>query len=231
MFGVPDFAQREIVRRWKLSGGASLPDFAPYTAHVVRVEFFLQLAVQSSLISSERASNRVDMAYLYYLPFCMAFTSDDGLHMRTVPLFLSEKQAFIPGDELKADLAKLNEYYSALPAETLERGIFSFAPHPPLDDSFLTSRLWDRLLPDWRTRMTSGPKRSAESDAELMAQFQRMDSAKEDKSAIQVDTDSAHFLTVGRHVPIYRGKWRLISREAEKAHNKSLSSRSSGSQV
>ncbi|HEY6419845.1 MAG TPA: hypothetical protein VIX59_12640 [Candidatus Binataceae bacterium] len=61
--------------------------------------------------------------------------------MRTVPLFLTDRQAFIPGDELKADLAKLNEYYSALPPEVLDRGIYSFAPHPPLDDDFLTSRL------------------------------------------------------------------------------------------
>src|SRR5260370_19647965 len=119
-----------------------LAEFAPYTSHVVRVEFCLQLAVQWSLISSERASNKVDMAYLFYLPFCMAFVSDDGLHMRTVPLFLNDRQIFIPGDELKADLARLNQHYSALPPEVLDKGIYSFAPHPPVYDSFLTARFW-----------------------------------------------------------------------------------------
>jgi len=221
IFGVPEPAQHEIIRRWKLSGGSALPEFAPYTAHVVRVEFFLQLAVQSSLISSERASNRVDMAYLFYLPFCMVFVSDDGLHMRTAPLFLTDRQALIAGDELKADLAKLNEYYSALPPETLDKGIYSFAPQPPLDDAFLTSRLWDRFLPDWRNLMTGAPKRSAKSEVALMDRLRRMDSAREDESGEQFDPDAAQFLSISRQVPIRRGKWRLISREAEEAHNKS----------
>lgn len=103
----------------------------------------------------------------------------------------------------------------------LDRGIYSFAPHPPLDDTFLTSRLWDRFLPDWRKRMTREPKRSAESEAELMDQLRRMDGAQRDESGEQFDTDSARFLSVSRYLPIRRGKWRLISREAEEAHNKS----------
>jgi len=221
MFEVPVHVQREIVGRWKLTGGVSLPDFAPYTAHVVNVEFFLQLAVQSSLISSERASNRADMAYLYYLPFCMIFVSDDGLHMRTVPLFLGSDQAFIPGDELKADLARLNAHYSRLPAETLEMGIYSFAPYPPLDDSFLTTRLWDRFMsPRWRKQMPKGPRRSAKADADLMARLRQFDAARPDESGEQFDTDSAHFVSIGRQVPVRRGKWRLISPEVAAAHNK-----------
>jgi hypothetical protein len=215
IFRVPEPAQRDIIHRWKLSGGPSLPEFAPYTSHVVEVEFFLQLAVQSSLISSERASNRVDMAYLFYLPFCMAFVSDDGLHMRTAPLFLNDRQAFIPGDELKADLARLNQHYSALPSEVLDQGIYSFAPHSPLDDSFLTSWLWDRFLPGWRKRMIRRPTRSADSDAKLIAELQSFDNAREDKSGEQFDTDSAHFVSIKRDLPIRRGKWRLMSREAE----------------
>src|SRR6266851_8144948 len=136
------------------------------------------------------------MAYLFYLPFCMACVSDDGLHMRTVPLFLTDEQAFIPGDELKADLAKLNEHYSALPPEVLERGIYSFAPYPPFDDNFLTSRLWDRFLPGWRKRMTHKPKGSAESKAELLDRLRRMDSAQEDKAGEQFDSDSARFQSI-----------------------------------
>jgi hypothetical protein len=45
------------------------------------------------------------MAYLYYLPFAMCFTSNDNLHARTAPLFMdAEKQVFTPGRVLKADL-------------------------------------------------------------------------------------------------------------------------------
>jgi hypothetical protein len=156
------------------------------------------------------------MAYLFYLPFCMAFVSDDGLHMRTVPLFLNDRQMFIPGDELKADLARLNQHYSALSPEVLDKGIYSFAPHPPVDDSFLTARLWDRFMhPDWRKPMT--PKPSPESEANLIAELQRMDDAPEDESGEQFGSDSAHFLSVKRNVYSRRGKWRIISREAEES--------------
>jgi hypothetical protein len=213
IFGVPEPAQREIFQRWKLMGGPSLPEFAPYTSHVVRIEFFLQIAIQSSLISSERASNKVDMAYLYYLPFCMVFVSDDGLHMRTVPLFLTDQQVFIPGDELKADLTRLNQHYWALSPEVLEKGIYSFAPRPPIYDSFLMTRLWDCFMaPDWRQQMTRGPKRSPESDAKLLAELRRMDEAQEDQSTEQTSSDSADFLSIMRRLRTQRGKWTIIPR-------------------
>jgi hypothetical protein len=62
----------------------------------------------------------VDLAYLYYLPFCMVFVSNDRLHERCVPCSLTEHKAivdgwelsvdqeFVSGRNLKADLAKLD---------------------------------------------------------------------------------------------------------------------------
>jgi len=67
--------------------------------------------------------------------------------------------------------------------------------------------------------MIREPEPSAESKTELMDRLRRMDSAQEEESGEQFDTDSAHFLTITRSVPVRRGKWRLISREAEEAHN------------
>ncbi len=54
------------------------------------------------------------------------------------------------GDDLKADLKRLDELYLQLPLETREKGLHSFAQFPPHDSSFLTTRLWDAYLPDWR---------------------------------------------------------------------------------
>lgn len=79
------------------------------------MDLFFYFSLAADLISPNRPSNKIDIAYLYYLPFCMVFTSNDNLHKQAVPLFLRKDQVFIPGAELKADLKKLDEHYSQLP--------------------------------------------------------------------------------------------------------------------
>ena len=55
-----------------------------------------------------KPSHHVDLAYLYYLPFCSVFTSKDNFHAQIVPLFLGPMQDFVNGIDLKEDLKKLN---------------------------------------------------------------------------------------------------------------------------
>jgi len=152
--GIPEEAQREILDRWKAAGSPPIGDFAPYFRHIFGVDLFFSLAIASDQISRVRptgkADNKVDIAYLYYLPFCHVFTSRDNLHKRVVPLFLREDQTFVDAGELKADLAKLDAHYSALPEEVKTTGFHSFAAEPPEDTSFLVTRLWDKHLPRWR---------------------------------------------------------------------------------
>ncbi len=139
----PAALRRTIMARWKRLGGPALPDFAPYTAHVMTVDLFFNLAIGSDLIARTRPSNKVDLAYLYYLPFCNVFVSSDHLHERCVPCFLAEHKAIVDGRELavhqefvsgralKADLAKLDAHYSALPTAVREQGVMAFAQNPP----------------------------------------------------------------------------------------------------
>jgi hypothetical protein len=108
-------------------GGPRLADFAPYTAHCLLVDVFFHVAVDKKMIAPERASNRVDIAYLYYLPFAMMFVSNDKLHRRTVPLFLDDRQLFVVGEDLKRDLTALDAYYSGRPGEERKQGLFSLA--------------------------------------------------------------------------------------------------------
>ena len=122
-------------------------DYAPYTAFVLEVEVFFQVALASDLISKERASNRLDIAYLFYLPFCMMFVSSDRLHQRTAPLFLRPDQEFVWGPDLKTSLDELNEYYLGLPEGTKQEGLYSFADSPPRIGNQAVYNLWDRLLP------------------------------------------------------------------------------------
>src|SRR6202521_2984475 len=86
MLGVPQHLWKEVIRRWKSAGGPPLCEFAPYAAHVFKVDMFFVVALAAGLIPRPtRSSNRVDIAYLYYVPFCMVFVSGDKLHRMTAP--------------------------------------------------------------------------------------------------------------------------------------------------
>jgi hypothetical protein len=69
------------------------------------VDLFFYLSLDAGLISSQRPSNRVDVAYLHCLPFCMIFTSGDRLHEKITPFFLREDQEFLWAPKLNEDLA------------------------------------------------------------------------------------------------------------------------------
>lgn len=207
LLSVPDDLVPEIVTRWKAADGPALPEFAPYAAYVLCVDLFFQLAIGADLISRRRASNKVDIAYLYYLPFCMVFISNDKLHAKTAPLFLSEDQTFLKGDELKGDLHRLDEHYAALPAQIRERGIISFAAYPPLDGDYLTSALWDRFLPGWRSSARS--QRRKEGSTKIMPWMSRAMEAARTAEGF-ADVEDADLVFVQRRVPIRMGKWRLL---------------------
>jgi hypothetical protein len=142
--------QRWITQRWNFLDKPLLKDFAPYTTHVVSVDLFFFIAIAADLISRERPSNKIDLSYLYYLPFCMIFTSNDKLHNRVATLFIKDDQTFISGRSLKEDLRKLDNYYSRLPEDIKAKGIMKFAYYPPTDSAYLVTQLWDKHLPKWR---------------------------------------------------------------------------------
>jgi hypothetical protein len=82
-------------------------------------------------ISTERPSNRMDIAYLFYLPFSQVFISGDRLHRRCAPLFLRANQEFVWGPDLKEDLRRMNAHYLTLPETVRDQGIMNFAGAPP----------------------------------------------------------------------------------------------------
>lgn len=107
----PSEARNPIVKTWKMAGRPSLSTFAPYTAFCLRIDLYFYLALSNGLISDQRASNKIDMGYLYYLPFARIFVSSDRLHQTSAELFLEADQSFVWGPELKDDLAALNKRF------------------------------------------------------------------------------------------------------------------------
>jgi hypothetical protein len=171
---IPPAYRSFIFDRWKARGGEPFRTFAPYSHFVLTVDVFFNLAVAAGHIAATRSSNRVDMAYLYYLPFCMAFASGDNLHARVAPLFLREDQEFIPARTLKADLAQLVTYYSGLPEEVKSSGAIRYAAYPPLEGEYLTCKLFDRFLPGWRVQAANPIQITPELEAAILKRVRPM---------------------------------------------------------
>lgn len=215
LVGAPAKIRVPIIECWVAGGEKRLPEHAPYVAHLVRVDAFFGLAVELGLISDERLSNRVDLAYLYYLPFCMVFSSYDKFHRRTAPLFMRERQDFVWGGDLKSDLRALDDYYTGLPEEVKARGVMTFAQQPPREVDFLTTRLWDKYLPSWRE--PTPVKASPEQEKQLIAEFTRAaENAESPQGIMGPGVDDPAFVMIEQEYPVRRGKWTIVPPEAER---------------
>jgi len=217
---VPSDVQSAAVARWSAGGKQPLREFAPYFRHVYVVDLFYHLAIGADLISrvrpAKKADNKVDIAYLYYVPFCKLFVSNDNLHERVVPLFLRGDQSFIKGPLLKADLKILDEYFDALPEETKARGLHAFASYPPPEDSFLVTRLWDQLSPNWRKEKAEKPELSPQLQEALLKLTKRL---SEESKPIQGPGPSriedVQYIHMSRQVFRKKGKWSRLPPEAK----------------
>lgn len=181
------------------------------------VELFFYLGLAARLISEGR-TNHVDLAYLFYLPFCMVFTSSDDLHAATVPLFLRDNQSFVPGAELKTDLGALDRHYSAFPDEAKARGLYELAAWPPVDDAFLVSRLWDaHMRSDWR-EIAVRPKPAPDKAREAKLVEKLRDQWEAGRAASEVSSgssDDADYMVVTRKVDMKKGKWNRFPPEVK----------------
>jgi hypothetical protein len=211
LLGIGPEHEEKILKRYSEVGSPPFQTFAPYAAFVLKVNLFFHLAVASSLIARERPSNMIDIAYLFYLPFCHVFVSSDKLHARTAPLFCEQGQEFVKGPDLKAALRELNEFYSQYEEEIERQGIVRFAPYPPKEIDNTVTRLWDKFAPRWR----EGPrepdvKAGDEISPELLTQI------LEGSTPVEKSGAEPKYAIVRRKAPVRRGRWRLYPPEVEK---------------
>lgn len=217
---IPYRLHETIRKRWKRAGYPNLKDYAPYAAHVLSVEIFFQIALAANLISTERSSNRVDIAYLFYLPFCMVFISSDKLHRRCAPLFLREDQSFVWGSDLKEDLSRLNEFYKSLPEETKVKGLGSFADNPPKEGGFLVTSLWDRHLPRWRALEQKSISIDSEKSAKLLEHIKQFSEARPlNPEEVDFDQQNPDAVTLERSVRKKRGSWWQLPKDLKASDN------------
>ena len=217
LLGHPADSRAVIVQRYRNVGKPPLRDFAPYFRFLYSVELFFNLAIAADLISKERPSNKIDLAYLYYLPFCQIFTSSDNLHEKVVPLFLREDQSFVKGPELKADLHRLDEHYSELPDSVKAEGLYHFAKDPPTEGDFLVSRLYDTHRLGWRKEKMERkelPKHLQDALLQMLNRIEKDSRSTDPRERITIE--ESDFIGITRHVVPKKGKWVRIKPNAEK---------------
>jgi hypothetical protein len=173
----PDVLRNLILLKWRLNGCPDIRDYAPYAVHCLRVLLVFIGGLRNKLISN-RPSNRLDLEYCYYLPFCMAFVSRDHLHRNLAVSLLSQNQQFIDADRLKAELRDLDQEWDRLSPEERDERNAEYGDYPPDRPGSIISALWKKHMRPWRPG--SGnllSKMNEEQKARLEAKLQELDEA------------------------------------------------------
>lgn len=218
ILGIKEDVSKAITARWKKEGSPPLNIFAPYAAYALSVDLFLYLCMDKSFIAKERSSNKIDFSYLYYLPFCRVFVSNDNLHARTAPFFMKKGQKFLKGQCLKAGLGELNDYYSKLPKDVKEKGVMSFASYLPRDASTFLGQLFNELGWSWQKDAEEKDKGTdLPPDEELLKRFKDIeDNAQTIGDQKSVTSDEANSVFFQRFSKVKRGKWHILPKGIEK---------------
>ena len=202
-----------VVNRWLIDRRKPLRSYLPYFTHLLSINIFFALVLPTSLLSKVKPSHAIDLAYLYYLPFCMVFTSRDNFHVQVAPFFMNPCQTFVHGDDLKEDLRRLHEMYQQLPQGELDKGLIGFADRPPEDTSFLTTRLWDKYLPKWRephTPYTDLPQDILDAIEQM---GKKVMGATPTEAHGEYDIDKLDFVTISKKVSPKKGSYLRFSKE------------------
>lgn len=217
---VPQHLQAAIIYRWSQAGFPPLAGYASYAAHVLMVEIFFQIALAANLISSERPSNRVDIAYLFYLPFCHIFVSGDKLHKLCAPEFLQKEQDFVWAPELKGDLARINRELMATPELERQMGLHKLAPRPPGNTSHLTVALWQKYAPGSGEANVDMTPMSPEAERKLIDHLKSFTKAPTDPEVAGIPSDELQSISIERLVPARKGNWWLIPKKVADAEGR-----------
>lgn len=207
LLGLKNKQRDEALSLWRRAGCRPLRTHAPYAAHVLEIEMFFQLALTSSLISADRPSNRVDIAYLYYLPFAHFLVSSDKLH-RSSTQAIAGTDRFVWGPDLKKDLQAINLAFQSTTPQERESGLSVIAPHPPDTGESLVIDLWDKFTPAWRRIKEVPTDVSGASNSALARRIQELPNAPTatGREAIEIMRDPPS-VSIERHVRAQRGSW------------------------
>ena len=146
---LPQHSETMILMRWRARTSALMKDFSPYSNHCLRALLMLLVGTRHKLLRWQ-PTNLIDVQYLYYLPFCMVFASNDRLHCDLAPLLIRNDQSFAHGGELKADLNRIEEFEKSLNDLERKKLAYALGSYPlPKKDS-VVHKLWKKHMRPWR---------------------------------------------------------------------------------
>jgi len=172
--------KNDICNRWLAQKLPSFRFFSPYAFYCFNVKTLFSHGVGLNLIST-RSTNRIDLLYFYYLPFCMIFSSGDTFHKAVSPLLLRDDQEFVDQEVLKKDLQWLsNEWANLTEEEKLDRA-YNYGSYPPVNEDSITYRLWKKHMRPWKPGSGNRAIKMSEKDQEkVMKRIQPMIDAIEE---------------------------------------------------
>jgi hypothetical protein len=154
-YKIPQTFASKIFLRYEQANKPSLDTFAPYAFYCLHIKTFFLLALIYNLISTRR-TNIIDLEYIYYLPFCMAFSSSDKFHQILVPHYIRDDQRFVPGPDLKADLTRLAQEWDVNFQKDMKAWDAKYGSGPPENTNSVVYKLWRELSPKWTPGKESG---------------------------------------------------------------------------
>jgi hypothetical protein len=203
-------------RRWISHGAPPISTYARYATFVFEVEMFFQFSMASGLVSKDKSSNRTDISYLFYFPFCNVFVSSDLLHKRIAEHFLTKNQQFVWGPDLRQDLADINRVMLEIPQHVKDNGVLSFVADPPGGDNSLVVKLWDRFSPDWRPQRNDTPYKVFKpiKGGPLLERVNKMaDAPALAETKFDIGADQIRSMIVKRTLRKKRGSWNQVGRD------------------
>lgn len=132
---------QQIIKRWDTKKVTLLADFAPYAFFCFRVIALFYTGLIRNHIG-KKSTNRIDLEYLFYLPFANVISSNDKFHVQISPCFLRRDQEFINGVDLKLDLRNIFNYWSQLSEKEKAEWKREHGNDPLHNSESITYRLW-----------------------------------------------------------------------------------------
>lgn len=176
-FHIPQEESSKILLRHERSNNMPLSKFAPYAYYCCYVRTFFFFALMYDLVGT-RNTNMIDLEYMYYLPFCMVFSSSDKFHQALAPYFINKDQRFICGKELKADLSSLADEWETSFDRDMSSWDRKYKKGPPENAKSIVCQLWKDLFPNWTPGSPSKFETpESRTDEELMEMINEMKNA------------------------------------------------------
>jgi hypothetical protein len=141
---VGDALRRAAYNFFDANSSVSIIERLPYSSHVLRV-YMAYVCALARGFAGPRTSDRVDLQYLFFAPFCLVFTSSDRFH-RTFWPAATTPAVFVWGPDLKADLANRARLRREMTGDDWKRHRRSYGLHPVPIENSVVSEVWDRQM-------------------------------------------------------------------------------------